>query len=177
MTPPHSRGAYLGFLNSLWVYHATWTETMNSNFAFSYYVGQMSATGMMVATGRYTTEWSWRLPLYIQVRLNAMELRSAHLNISLNRLYPPHWTWFSSSCAPNRETVPSVPLPFSDRIPLVLDGFTVLESQSKHAKFWPGSIAAMGTSIHLSLLLRWKRLKRRLRLMEVIVCLMLSLSV
>ncbi|PFH53982.1 hypothetical protein AMATHDRAFT_72998 [Amanita thiersii Skay4041] len=49
VTPPHSRGAYLGFLNSF------------------YYVGQMTATGMMVATGRWQNEWSWRLPLYIQV--------------------------------------------------------------------------------------------------------------
>ncbi|RDB18019.1 Lactose permease [Hypsizygus marmoreus] len=49
MTPPQSRGAYLGFLNSF------------------YYVGQMSATGMMVATGRWQNQMSWRLPLYIQV--------------------------------------------------------------------------------------------------------------
>ncbi|KAL0961054.1 hypothetical protein HGRIS_006042 [Hohenbuehelia grisea] len=49
MAPPHSRGAYLGFLNSF------------------FYVGQMSATGMMVSTGRFQNEWSWRLPLYIQV--------------------------------------------------------------------------------------------------------------
>lgn len=33
----------------------------------SYYVGQMSATGMMIATGKYQNNWSWRLPLYIQV--------------------------------------------------------------------------------------------------------------
>ncbi|KAJ7109711.1 general substrate transporter [Mycena crocata] len=49
MTPPHSRGAYLGFLNSF------------------YYVGQMVATGMMVSTGNFATEWSWRLPLFVQV--------------------------------------------------------------------------------------------------------------
>ncbi|KAJ7288356.1 general substrate transporter [Mycena rebaudengoi] len=49
MTPPQSRGAYLGFLNSF------------------YYVGQMVASGMMVATGSYTSEWSWRLPLFVQV--------------------------------------------------------------------------------------------------------------
>ncbi|KAJ3509423.1 hypothetical protein NLJ89_g5230 [Agrocybe chaxingu] len=49
MAPAPSRGAYLGFLNSF------------------YYVGQMTATGMMVATGRFQSEMSWRLPLYIQV--------------------------------------------------------------------------------------------------------------
>ncbi|KAF9478188.1 general substrate transporter [Pholiota conissans] len=49
MAPAHSRGAYLGFLNSF------------------YYVGQMTATGMMVSTGRWQNDLSWRLPLYIQV--------------------------------------------------------------------------------------------------------------
>ncbi|KAJ7250892.1 general substrate transporter [Mycena haematopus] len=49
ITPPQSRGAYLGFLNSF------------------YYVGQMTATGMMVSTGNYSTNWSWRLPLFVQV--------------------------------------------------------------------------------------------------------------
>jgi len=32
-----------------------------------YYVGQITATGMMVATGRFQNEMSWRLPLYIQL--------------------------------------------------------------------------------------------------------------
>ncbi|KAJ6559213.1 general substrate transporter [Mycena vulgaris] len=49
ITPPQSRGAYLGFLNSF------------------YYVGQMVATGMMVSTGNFSSEWSWRLPLFVQV--------------------------------------------------------------------------------------------------------------
>ncbi|TFK40545.1 general substrate transporter [Crucibulum laeve] len=49
LAPPHSRGAYLGFLNSF------------------YYVGQMTATGMMVATGKFQSSMSWRLPLYIQI--------------------------------------------------------------------------------------------------------------
>ncbi|KAK7048343.1 putative general substrate transporter [Favolaschia claudopus] len=49
ITPPQTRGAYLGFLNSF------------------YYVGQMTATGMMVSTGNFATEWSWRLPLFVQV--------------------------------------------------------------------------------------------------------------
>jgi len=56
ITPPHSRGAYLGFLNSF------------------YYVGQMTATGMMVATGKFNSELSWRLPLYIQVVPAALNL-------------------------------------------------------------------------------------------------------
>ncbi|KAJ7863141.1 general substrate transporter [Mycena olivaceomarginata] len=49
ITPPQTRGAYLGFLNSF------------------YYVGQMTATGMMVSTGNFSSEWSWRLPLFVQV--------------------------------------------------------------------------------------------------------------
>ncbi|KAJ7935620.1 general substrate transporter [Mycena leptocephala] len=49
ITPPQTRGAYLGFLNSF------------------YYVGQMTATGMMVSTGNFQSEWSWRLPLFVQV--------------------------------------------------------------------------------------------------------------
>ncbi|KAK7469204.1 hypothetical protein VKT23_003694 [Stygiomarasmius scandens] len=49
MTPPDTRGAYLGFLNSF------------------YYIGQMAASGMMVATGKFNSDNSWRLPLYIQV--------------------------------------------------------------------------------------------------------------
>ncbi|KJA16923.1 hypothetical protein HYPSUDRAFT_46832 [Hypholoma sublateritium FD-334 SS-4] len=48
IAPAHSRGAYLGFLNSF------------------YYVGQMTATGMMVSTGKWESNLSWRLPLYIQ---------------------------------------------------------------------------------------------------------------
>ncbi|KAF8208924.1 major facilitator superfamily domain-containing protein [Mycena galopus ATCC 62051] len=49
ITPPQSRGAYLGFLNSF------------------YDAGQMTATGMMISTGSYSSEWSWRLPLFVQV--------------------------------------------------------------------------------------------------------------
>ncbi|KAH8825285.1 general substrate transporter [Flagelloscypha sp. PMI_526] len=48
LAPPKTRGAYIGFLNSF------------------YYVGQIAATGMMVATGSWSSELSWRLPLYIQ---------------------------------------------------------------------------------------------------------------
>lgn len=70
ITPPHSRGAYLGFLNSF------------------YYVGQMSATGMMVATGKFQSEMSWRLPLYIQ-------LVPAALNVIFIFLCPesPRWLY------------------------------------------------------------------------------------
>ncbi|KAK7056820.1 hypothetical protein VNI00_002537 [Paramarasmius palmivorus] len=49
IVPPRTRGAYMGFLNSF------------------YYIGQMTASGMMVATNRWPNELSWRLPLYIQV--------------------------------------------------------------------------------------------------------------
>ncbi|KAF9267447.1 general substrate transporter [Marasmius fiardii PR-910] len=49
VTPPHTRGAYMGFLNSF------------------YYVGQMAASGMMVATNKWNNDMAWRLPLYIQV--------------------------------------------------------------------------------------------------------------
>ena len=38
-----------------------------TSFLSSYYIGQMSATGMMIATGKWASEKSWRLPLYIQV--------------------------------------------------------------------------------------------------------------
>ncbi|KAG9103833.1 hypothetical protein FRC06_007645 [Ceratobasidium sp. 370] len=48
IVPPQSRGFWLGILNSF------------------YYVGQMTATGMMVSTGRWSHELSWRLPLWIQ---------------------------------------------------------------------------------------------------------------
>ncbi|KAG8683726.1 hypothetical protein FRC08_014110 [Ceratobasidium sp. 394] len=48
IVPPQSRGFWLGILNSF------------------YYVGQMTATGMMVSTGRWSSELSWRLPLWIQ---------------------------------------------------------------------------------------------------------------
>lgn len=37
------------------------------SFGHSYDVGQVAATGMMVATQKWPNEWSWRLPLLIQV--------------------------------------------------------------------------------------------------------------
>ncbi|KZS92073.1 general substrate transporter [Sistotremastrum niveocremeum HHB9708] len=42
MAPAHDRGLYLGILNSF-------------------------ATGMMVSTGKYENDWSWRLPLFVQL--------------------------------------------------------------------------------------------------------------
>ena len=51
LAPVKTRGAYMGFLNSF------------------YYIGQIAATGMMVPTGRWHNELSWRLPLYIQAVL------------------------------------------------------------------------------------------------------------
>ncbi|KDQ62665.1 hypothetical protein JAAARDRAFT_203742 [Jaapia argillacea MUCL 33604] len=49
ITPPQTRGLFLGFQNSF------------------YYVGQLVATGMAVSTGRWSSEWSWRLPLFVQM--------------------------------------------------------------------------------------------------------------
>ncbi|KDR77321.1 hypothetical protein GALMADRAFT_279081 [Galerina marginata CBS 339.88] len=70
IAPAHSRGAYLGFLNSF------------------YYVGQMAATGLMVSTGRWESEMSWRLPLYIQAI-------PAIINVSFIFLCPesPRWLY------------------------------------------------------------------------------------
>ncbi|KAL1674122.1 general substrate transporter [Schizophyllum commune] len=70
LAPPKWRGAYLGFLNSF------------------YYIGQMAATGMMVATGRWDSELAWRLPLYIQ-------MVPAALNFLLVFLCPesPRWLY------------------------------------------------------------------------------------
>ncbi|KZW03364.1 general substrate transporter [Exidia glandulosa HHB12029] len=48
VTPPQTRGRYLGILNSF------------------FYVGQITATGMMIGTQKMQSENSWRLPLYIQ---------------------------------------------------------------------------------------------------------------
>ncbi|TFY81912.1 hypothetical protein EWM64_g2102 [Hericium alpestre] len=49
ITPPQTRGLFLGLLNSF------------------YYVGQMTATGMMVSTGKFNNNLSWRLPLFVQI--------------------------------------------------------------------------------------------------------------
>eukprot|EP00753_Platysulcus_tardus_P013280 PLAT3653.1.p1 GENE.PLAT3653.1~~PLAT3653.1.p1 ORF type:complete len:549 (-),score=-167.96 PLAT3653.1:152-1735(-) len=70
ITPPQTRGLFLGFLNSF------------------YYVGQMTATGMMVATGKYRSEWAWRLPLFVQIV-------PAALNVIFVFLVPesPRWLY------------------------------------------------------------------------------------
>lgn len=70
LTPPQSRGLFLGILNSF------------------YYVGQMTATGMMVSTGKFSSDWSWRLPLFIQIV-------PASLNIIFVFLCPesPRWLY------------------------------------------------------------------------------------
>jgi len=49
LAPPQDRGLYVGILNSF------------------FYVGQITATGMMVSTGKWNSDWSWRVPLFIQV--------------------------------------------------------------------------------------------------------------
>ncbi|KAF8516839.1 general substrate transporter [Hysterangium stoloniferum] len=57
MAPPQSRGRYLGYLNSF------------------FYVGQMTASGIMVASGRWQSNNAWRVPLYVQMgpaALNAL---------------------------------------------------------------------------------------------------------
>jgi len=70
LTSPQNRGFYMGFLNSF------------------YYVGQMTATGMMVATQKYSSDWSWRLPLFVQ-------MVPAGLNILLVWFAPesPRWLY------------------------------------------------------------------------------------
>ncbi|KAI0269821.1 general substrate transporter [Gloeopeniophorella convolvens] len=70
LTPPHRRGLCLGLLNSF------------------YYIGQMTATGMMVATGKYSNNWSWRLPLFVQIG-------PAALNVIFVYLCPesPRWLY------------------------------------------------------------------------------------
>jgi hypothetical protein len=73
LAPPQSRGAYLGFLNSLLV---SWPLLISQAqcLLISFYVGQITATGMMVSTGRWKGELSWRLPLWIQVTPNNISI-------------------------------------------------------------------------------------------------------
>jgi len=49
LSPPQDRGLYIGLLNSF------------------FYVGQITATGMMIRTQTFQNEWSWRLPLLVQM--------------------------------------------------------------------------------------------------------------
>ncbi|KAJ7600522.1 hypothetical protein C8J56DRAFT_1156876, partial [Mycena floridula] len=76
IVPPQSRGAFMGFLNSF------------------YYVGQMTASGMMVATGRWDNDLSWRLPLYVQfsLALNRMWL-FVKQNLNSNHPCRPRWLY------------------------------------------------------------------------------------
>lgn len=70
MTPPHSRGRYIGFLNSLYVIRSCLTMDIClicPYWSNSFYIGQMTASGIMVASGRWQNNNSWRVPLYIQV--------------------------------------------------------------------------------------------------------------
>ncbi|KAJ7056462.1 general substrate transporter [Mycena amicta] len=82
LAPPKSRGAYMGFLNSF------------------YYVGQIAATGMMVSTGAWSSELSWRLPLYIQAV-------PAGLNVLLVYSCPesPRWMYSIGKEAECRKTL------------------------------------------------------------------------
>ncbi|PPQ98005.1 hypothetical protein CVT26_003067 [Gymnopilus dilepis] len=82
IVPAHSRGAYMGFLNSF------------------YYVGQMSATGLMVATGRIKSDLSWRLPLYVQAV-------PAAINVAFIFLCPesPRWLYSIGKARRAREII------------------------------------------------------------------------
>ncbi|KAI0061709.1 general substrate transporter [Artomyces pyxidatus] len=77
ITPPQSRGLYLGLLNSF------------------YYVGQMTATGMMVSTGNYNNNLSWRLPLFVQIV-------PAALNVIFVFLCPESPRWLYSVGKPEK---------------------------------------------------------------------------
>ncbi|WWC88262.1 uncharacterized protein L201_003169 [Kwoniella dendrophila CBS 6074] len=48
ITPPHTRGRFMGLLNSF------------------YYVGQLLASGISIPLGKKQSNWSWRAPLLIQ---------------------------------------------------------------------------------------------------------------
>ncbi|CCO34786.1 Lactose permease [Rhizoctonia solani AG-1 IB] len=62
IVPPQTRGFWVGV------------------FSCFYYIGQVSATGMMVATGRWTGNGlAWRLPLYIQAVPAGINVLSIYL--------------------------------------------------------------------------------------------------
>ncbi|KZT33244.1 general substrate transporter [Sistotremastrum suecicum HHB10207 ss-3] len=82
MAPAHDRGLYLGILNSF------------------YYVGQISATGMMVSTGKYENDWSWRLPLFVQLipaLFNAIFIFSCPES--------PRWLYANGRCIEARQVL------------------------------------------------------------------------
>ncbi|KZT60194.1 general substrate transporter [Calocera cornea HHB12733] len=70
ITSPSSRGRFMGLLNSF------------------YYVGQIIASGIAVPTGRYSTDWAWRAPLFVQGV-------PAIINIAFIMLLPesPRWLY------------------------------------------------------------------------------------
>jgi len=77
LSPPQDRGLYLGLLNSF------------------YYVGQITATGMMIRTQTYQSEWSWRLPLLIQIV-------PAGLNVLFVFLVPESPRWLYATGKPDK---------------------------------------------------------------------------
>ncbi|WWC71162.1 uncharacterized protein I206_105115 [Kwoniella pini CBS 10737] len=72
ITPPHSRGRYMGLLNSF------------------YYVGQLMASGISIPLGRKTSNWSWRGPLLLQAA-------PAVINFAFVMLLPesPRWLFIN----------------------------------------------------------------------------------
>ncbi|KAH7099036.1 general substrate transporter [Auriculariales sp. MPI-PUGE-AT-0066] len=56
IAPPQHRGRYVGLLNTF------------------FYVGQITATGMMIATQKWQNNLSWRLPLWIQTVMPAINI-------------------------------------------------------------------------------------------------------
>ncbi|KAH7100776.1 general substrate transporter [Auriculariales sp. MPI-PUGE-AT-0066] len=70
ITPPHHRGRYVGLLNCF------------------YYVGQLTASGMMISTQKWNNNLAWRLPLWVQVVMPA-------INVAFVLLCPesPRWLY------------------------------------------------------------------------------------
>lgn len=75
-----------------------------ANVYASYYIGQMSATGMMVATEKWDNELSWRLPLYIQVCVHALPLLHLLIDWCSGSVSLQASTCSSYSSAQNRES-------------------------------------------------------------------------
>ncbi|KAJ7780630.1 hypothetical protein DFH07DRAFT_437202 [Mycena maculata] len=53
----------------------------------------MAAAGMMVSTGSYASDWSWRLPLFVQVVPTALNVLFISIHLLLSRIVrriPPH---------------------------------------------------------------------------------------
>ncbi|KAI5454184.1 hypothetical protein NCC49_004249 [Naganishia albida] len=60
ITSPHNRGRCMGLLNSF------------------YYIGQILASGIAVPTGRRADDYSWRLPLFIQLGFPAINIAAMY---------------------------------------------------------------------------------------------------